>query len=74
MTCIICTEKINTDAEYLPCFHKFHIKCISKWVNLNPSCPVCRFKLTKSDSHSHSHYRDTIPGTVVFDPSQIENY
>ncbi|KAK4766800.1 hypothetical protein SAY87_008442 [Trapa incisa] len=29
----------------LPCSHKYHKRCISKWVKVNYVCPLCRFKI-----------------------------
>jgi hypothetical protein len=32
----------------LPCdgHHKFHLKCIRKWFQIKPTCPMCRHELT----------------------------
>ena len=46
--CVICMsdfepgEKIST----LPCAHVFHTECIDDWIKREPTCPVCKFKLT----------------------------
>ena len=43
--CIICLEdfKNNDKSIYLPCFHLFHEKCITDWINMNKGfCPFCR--------------------------------
>ncbi len=44
ITCIICLEdqQINDDWIYLKCNHKFHKSCISHWINLKNTCPICR--------------------------------
>lgn len=41
--CIICLEK-KKDKCVLPCGHIYHENCISKWLNKNPTCPICRNK------------------------------
>ena len=43
--CVICLEDFkNYDKSiYLPCFHLFHEKCITGWINMRKGfCPVCR--------------------------------
>ena len=43
--CIICLEdfKNNDKSIYLPCFHLFHEKCITDWINTKKAfCPLCR--------------------------------
>jgi hypothetical protein len=42
--CLICHDPINTKQFYrtLPCEHKYHKKCIDKWIFKNPTCPTCR--------------------------------
>lgn len=45
--CIICLEPLNKPEEeiaLLDCNHRYHFKCIQKWVkksNLNKSCCIC---------------------------------
>ncbi|KAJ0099280.1 hypothetical protein Patl1_21052 [Pistacia atlantica] len=29
----------------LPCNHHFHRGCISKWLHINATCPVCKFNI-----------------------------
>lgn len=42
--CIICQEAFGTTLEvfHLPCNHKFHGECITRWLKIKTSCPVCR--------------------------------
>ena len=45
--CVICTDPIEN--EYVPrfaCKHKFHTKCIEKWLKINDLCPICRADLS----------------------------
>jgi len=46
--CSICCELIKGDDNNmgrLKCCHEFHIKCIKKWLDKNPTCPNCRTKV-----------------------------
>ena len=43
--CVICLEdfKNNDKSIYLPCFHLFHQKCLTNWINMEKRfCPLCR--------------------------------
>ena len=43
--CCICIDKGNTSWSMLPCGHKFHGPCISKWLLTNQTCPICRLHM-----------------------------
>lgn len=42
--CVICYAeyKKGTQLTTLPCTHKYHSKCIIRWLKLNKNCPVCQ--------------------------------
>lgn len=41
--CLICYEPcVFPSIKQLECHHIFHIKCIDKWLQKNPNCPLCR--------------------------------
>jgi hypothetical protein len=40
--CAICQEEKTGRWTALPCAHTFHDVCVKKWLQQNPSCPVCR--------------------------------
>lgn len=46
-SCAICLldYTIGDKLTSLPCFHKFHKKCVSKWLELKSDCPCCKFDL-----------------------------
>ncbi|XVE90134.1 hypothetical protein DITRI_Ditri20bG0053700 [Diplodiscus trichospermus] len=50
--CSVCLEdiKIGSEAKEMPCKHKFHGGCITPWLELHSSCPVCRYRLPSDDS------------------------
>ncbi|CAH9087291.1 unnamed protein product [Cuscuta epithymum] len=45
--CVVCLEEwgLAGFAKEMPCKHRFHQKCIEKWLGIHGSCPVCRYKL-----------------------------
>ena len=47
--CSICFTNVKkkTQMKQLKCDHKFHMKCIWKWLVKNPSCPICRVSVNK---------------------------
>lgn len=44
--CAVCTEglRFGGAAKRTPCGHVFHQDCISRWLSVNYSCPLCREK------------------------------
>ena len=45
--CSICLMEVNEgqDTILLPCGHMFHDKCVTKWLEIHNTCPLCRFEL-----------------------------
>lgn len=50
--CCICLSRYVDGAELytLPCSHHFHCGCISKWLRINATCPLCKFNILRSDT------------------------
>ncbi|KAK0571815.1 hypothetical protein LWI29_021958 [Acer saccharum] len=42
--CSVCLEDFHTDlaGKQVPCGHVFHATCISTWLSICNSCPLCR--------------------------------
>lgn len=45
--CCICLSVYNEGAELcmLPCNHRFHYGCLSRWLRINATCPLCKFNI-----------------------------
>jgi len=48
--CAICLDDFNQNpTETLPCGHTFHIDCITPWLIIRTTCPVCRSSTRETD-------------------------
>ncbi|KAL8137503.1 hypothetical protein V2J09_003504 [Rumex salicifolius] len=49
--CCICLSCYEDGAELhtLPCNHHFHATCITKWLKMNATCPLCKFNILKGN-------------------------
>ena len=45
--CSICLMEVNEGQNtiLLPCGHMFHEECVTKWLKIHNTCPLCRFEL-----------------------------
>ena len=41
-TCSICLEDILFGDHTTLCQHIFHLSCLTTWLKINPTCPMCR--------------------------------
>lgn len=50
-SCSVCLDSFDTGdhAVVLKCAHRFHAKCIVRWLTGHHHCPNCRISLRKSD-------------------------
>ena len=46
--CTICLMEISEgmDCISMPCDHLFHDKCVTHWLKIHNTCPLCRFELS----------------------------
>ncbi|KAL3637085.1 hypothetical protein CASFOL_019384 [Castilleja foliolosa] len=49
--CCICLYKYvdGTELCTLPCNHHFHHRCVTKWLRINATCPLCKFNILRGD-------------------------
>ncbi|KAM7528837.1 hypothetical protein LguiB_032247 [Lonicera macranthoides] len=59
--CAICKDEFTAEDKInmLPCRHYFHVECIVPWMNLNTTCPLCRYKLPERKYRSVRKRRRT---------------
>ncbi|KVI01234.1 E3 ubiquitin-protein ligase RING1-like [Cynara cardunculus var. scolymus] len=59
--CTVCMEGFDssscTSGKQAPCGHIYHFDCITKWLSLHNSCPLCRSKV--------SGHRTSFPAEVL---------
>jgi len=50
--CPVCCEPLNRATGHctLACHHSFHIACLTRWTTENPSCPLCRRELARTEA------------------------
>ncbi|KAG8093539.1 hypothetical protein GUJ93_ZPchr0012g19051 [Zizania palustris] len=47
--CAVCLEDFMADDKLrtMPCSHCFHDRCLSEWLRISRSCPLCRLAIPK---------------------------
>jgi hypothetical protein len=46
-SCVVCLEKYapGESIQLLPCMHSFHENCLTPWLRIKATCPVCKSSL-----------------------------
>eukprot|EP00472_Partenskyella_glossopodia_P008094 CAMPEP_0197528690 /NCGR_PEP_ID=MMETSP1318-20131121/25989_1 /TAXON_ID=552666 /ORGANISM="Partenskyella glossopodia, Strain RCC365" /LENGTH=173 /DNA_ID=CAMNT_0043083879 /DNA_START=96 /DNA_END=617 /DNA_ORIENTATION=+ len=68
--CMVCimTVKGRESVRILPCFHKFHKRCIDKWLATSKECPVCKINIVEAIWKHDKQVAELFAGGV--DPDQ----
>ena len=40
--CPICSEPLRNNVRRMPCQHDYHLECLTPWLAIHNTCPVCR--------------------------------
>jgi len=48
--CPICHDALHVDFTVLNCKHAFHIDCLAEWAKRQPTCPMCRTFISRSEN------------------------
>jgi E3 ubiquitin-protein ligase RNF115/126 len=64
LECAICFDdfQLNDKGRRLPCKHIFHEPCITEWLKLHGTCPICRKNMSGEDT-SQREYISQAPTT-----------
>jgi hypothetical protein len=60
--CIICAEPFDAERRIImtPCRHNYHYECLSPWLNLQRTCPLCRDDVDASVWRNVTDYDITV--------------
>mmetsp|Transcript_3233 Transcript_3233/g.12337 ORF Transcript_3233/g.12337 Transcript_3233/m.12337 type:complete len:203 (-) Transcript_3233:13-621(-) len=49
--CAVCMEgyKAGDEQKTLPCFHRFHTRCVDEWLRRSGGCPICKHRVSSSE-------------------------
>lgn len=50
----LCAYEDRAELRELPCRHHFHCVCIDKWLQINSTCPLCKFDVLKIGNQTGS--------------------
>ena len=50
-TCAVCLEpfEVGEDLRTVACFHRFHCRCIDRWLVQDSTCPICKMHALGED-------------------------
>lgn len=74
LTCSICLLKYKENDEMIemPCKHCFHQVCVTSWLKLNATCPICRKSIINEDSRPKSTHEEVEEDREVTEADEAE--
>lgn len=68
VVCAVCKDEMVLEEEVkrLPCRHLYHGECITPWLGIRNTCPVCRFELPTDDLECERHRGSQRSNTSFF--------
>lgn len=73
--CVVCVEDMprGEKVAVLPCSHSFHGECVTPWLKLHNTCPVCRRSVEVDETDAVKKSAAGAP-PVVFGPQRPGNH
>lgn len=59
-SCAICCEELDQNSIKTPCGHHMHNNCLTHWLLLKDTCPICRFKIGTNVPYTNEHYNEDL--------------
>lgn len=71
-TCTICCDEITSNVIKTPCNHNMHNSCLTHWLLLQSSCPICRHDLSGCEKYNVNNDNDNDDSESIFDEDEDE--
>ncbi|KAJ3158734.1 hypothetical protein HDU86_002699 [Geranomyces michiganensis] len=74
-TCAVCVEAFTSDdgeSTKLPCEHRFHMNCITPWLSLHNTCPICRQEYPTDDPEYEKKREERDRERLGLPPLEVE--
>ncbi|KAI8586757.1 hypothetical protein BDZ88DRAFT_399427 [Geranomyces variabilis] len=74
-SCAVCVDGFTSDnnlSTTLPCDHMFHMDCITPWLSLHNTCPVCRREYPTDDTEYEKKREDRDRERLGLPPLEVE--